>query len=66
MFAAHDTTSTALARMLHLLALHPDVQNELRRETINARAERDGADMSYDELMALPALDAFVRESLRL
>ena len=64
--AAHGTTSSALARTLHVLALHPREQAELRKEIILARVERDGADLSYDEVMGLPYLDAVVRESLRL
>ncbi|KAH9034585.1 cytochrome P450 [Lactarius pseudohatsudake] len=30
--AATDTTSSALSRILHLLALHPDIQDKLRKE----------------------------------
>ena len=44
----------------------PKEQAELRKEIILARVERDGADFSYDEVMALPYLDAVVRESMRL
>jgi cytochrome P450 len=65
-FAADHTTSTSLARILHVLALHPKEQAELRKEIILARVERGGADFSYDEVMALPYLDAVVRESMRL
>ena len=50
--------------MLHVLALHPDAQARLRKEVTAARRER--GDLAYDDLMALPYLDAFVRESLRL
>ncbi|KAH0585048.1 hypothetical protein H2248_008316 [Termitomyces sp. 'cryptogamus'] len=31
-FAATDTTSDALSHTLHLLALHPDIQERLRAE----------------------------------
>ena len=58
-----DTTSSALARALHLLAAHPDVQEKLRREIVNAR---DGQDIPYDQLVKLPYLDAVCRETLRL
>ena len=61
--AAMDTTSNALTRILHLLAHHPDVQEKLRREIIEAR---DGQDIGYDALVALPFLDAVCRETLRL
>ncbi|EMD31882.1 hypothetical protein CERSUDRAFT_88470 [Gelatoporia subvermispora B] len=62
-FAAMDTTSNALARVLHLLAEHPDIQRKLRQELIEAS---QGADMSYDDLVRLPYLDAICRETLRL
>lgn len=64
MFAAMDTTSGALARILHLLAQHPDVQEKLRQEIIEARGE-DG-DIDYDQLVSLPYLEAVCRESLRV
>ncbi|KAL5492757.1 hypothetical protein ACEPAI_4204 [Sanghuangporus weigelae] len=64
--AGQDTTSNALSRALHLLALHPDVQKCLRDDIIAARKERGGADFDYDTLMDLPYLDAFCRETLRV
>ena len=65
-FAAMDTTSNALARILHLLCLHPAVQDKLRAELVDARAAHGGEDLEYDELVALPYLDAVCRETLRL
>ncbi|KAE9394010.1 cytochrome P450 [Gymnopus androsaceus JB14] len=65
-FAAMDTTSTAMARLLHLLSRHPEVQDKLRQELIEAKHQKDGQDFSYDELVALPYLDAVCRETLRL
>ena len=62
-FAAMDTTSNALARTLQLLAEHPDVQEKLRREIVDAR---NGQDIEYDELVELPYLDAVCRETLRV
>lgn len=59
-----DTTSSALARILHLLALHPEIQNKLRKEIRDVYTDRD--DLGYDELVALPYLDAVCRETLRL
>ena len=63
--AGMDTTSNAMSRVLHLLALHPDVQDKLRAELVNAR-ETYGEDVPFDDLMALPYLDAICRETLRL
>ena len=64
-FAAMDTTSNALSRILYLLSEHPDVQERLRVEVTNAYASH-GGDMDYETLNALPYLDAVCRESLRV
>ncbi|KAM5538786.1 hypothetical protein V8D89_007508 [Ganoderma adspersum] len=65
LFAAMDTTSNATSRILHLMAQHPNVQEKLRREVVQARAAA-GGDLDYDQLHALPYLDAVCRETLRL
>ena len=65
MFAATDTTSNALARTLDLLVQHPDVQEKLRAELIEASSAA-GGDIPYDQLVDLPYLDAVCRETLRL
>ncbi|ESK90096.1 hypothetical protein Moror_7835 [Moniliophthora roreri MCA 2997] len=65
-FAAMDTTSSALARTLSLLAKNPSVQTRLRQELIQARQENNGHDLEYDELVSLPYLDCICRETLRL
>jgi len=62
-FAAMDTSSNTLARILHILAERPDVQRRLREEIM---AAQKGEDLSYNELMQLPFLDAICRETLRL
>ena len=63
-FAAMDTTSSALARILHILSTRLDVQSKLRQEIVDARSHH--GNLEYDELVALPYLDAVCRESLRL
>ncbi|KAJ3838143.1 cytochrome P450 [Lentinula raphanica] len=65
-FAAMDTTSSAMARLLHLLSRHPEVQNKLRQELVEARTQNGGNDLTYKELTELPYLDAVCRETLRL
>lgn len=60
-----DTTSNALSRILHLLALHPDVQQKLRAEIVEAQGG-DYSDIPYDDLVKLPFLDAVCRETLRV
>ncbi|KAJ6614640.1 cytochrome P450 [Mycena sp. CBHHK59/15] len=59
--AATDTTSSAMSRFLHILAMHPDVQEKLRAEILAASDHLD-----HDTLVALPYLDSVVREILRL
>ncbi|KAM5542771.1 hypothetical protein V8D89_003732 [Ganoderma adspersum] len=63
--AGVDTTSNALSRVLHLLCQHQDVQDKLRAE-IRGAIEQYGVETPYDELSALPYLDAVCRETLRL
>lgn len=53
-----------MSRILHLLCLHPEVQDRLRREVTEARAAH--GDLLYDEISALPYLDAVCREALRV
>ncbi|KAI0047420.1 cytochrome P450 [Auriscalpium vulgare] len=76
--AGFDTTTSATCRILHILATKPDVQNRLRREIrqgkLEYRASQGLSDehgwedvhLPYDSLMALPYLDAVVRETLRV
>jgi len=59
-----DTTSGALARTLHLLAEHPNVQDTLRQEITKARQGR--RDLKLEEIDGLIYLDAVCRETLRL
>ena len=61
---ASDTTSNALAVTLMLLGEHPDVQQRLRDEILDAFDEQQNVD--YDKLVSLPYLDAVCRETLRL
>ncbi|OCH93349.1 cytochrome P450 [Obba rivulosa] len=62
-FAAMDTTSNALSKTLNLLAEHPEAQEKLRQELVEA--SQDG-DIPYDDLVHLPYLDAVCRETLRI
>ncbi|KAA1472336.1 cytochrome P450 [Dentipellis sp. KUC8613] len=63
-FAAMDTTTSALSRIFQALAEHPDAQDKLRAELLQAGT--GGEDLGYDELNELPYLDAVTRETLRL
>ena len=59
-----DTTSSAIARVLCLLSIHQDVQSKLRQEIVEVRNLYEN--LNYDNLLALPYLDAICRETLRL
>ena len=63
-FSATDTTSSALSRVLYLLSLHPHVQDKLREEL--KRAYEDNEELTYDQLVSLPYLEAICRETLRV
>ncbi|KAF9230508.1 cytochrome P450 [Melanogaster broomeanus] len=63
-FVATDTTSGALSRTLLTLAQHPEAQDRLREELKQAKADK--GNLSYDDLVNLPYLDAVCRETLRL
>ena len=65
LFAGTDTTSTVLTTILSLLAKREDLQDKLRDELIEARRYY-GEEVPYDELSALPLLDAIIRETLRV
>lgn len=56
------TRSTSTTWALYALSLHKDVQVKLREELLDVATIQP----SMDELNALPYLDAFVHEVLRL
>jgi cytochrome P450 len=62
MMAAHDTTTSALSSLVHLLLENPEWQ-ERAREEIRARGP---APVSWDDRGALPVLDRCFDEALRL
>ncbi|KAJ6540824.1 cytochrome P450 [Mycena vulgaris] len=67
-FGAQDTSSSALSRILHMLAIRPDVQHTIRQEICVARGSDapSEARLSLEQLSALPWLDAVIKETLRL
>ncbi|KAF8554640.1 cytochrome P450 [Imleria badia] len=60
--AGHETTSTATTWALYAMTNAPEIQTKLREELLSVDTETP----SMDELMALPYLDAVVRETLRV
>lgn len=60
-FGGYETTATIMAWALHELALHPEIQEELRREVTAS-----SSDPSFEDLYhGLPLLSAVVNETLR-
>ncbi|KAL7277259.1 hypothetical protein ACG7TL_009112 [Trametes sanguinea] len=75
--AGQETTTSALARLLWVLAQEPPAQTRLRSEVREAKitharasgmneSEWQRVSLPYDVLIGLPYLDAVVRETLRL
>ena len=64
LFAGTDTSANSLSRILCMLASHPNAQDKLREELIEAGAP--DASLPYEVLDHLPFLDAVCRETLRL
>ncbi|KAF8556684.1 cytochrome P450 [Imleria badia] len=60
--AGHETTSTAVTWALYAMTQAPEVQTKLRDELLSVDTDTP----SMDELMALPYLDAVLRETLRM
>jgi len=62
--AGTETTSSALSRIIQLLSLHPHVQDKLREELKTAHEQNE--ELTYDQLVSLPYLEAVCRETLRV
>lgn len=62
--AANVTSSRAISMVLYNLSNRPDLQDRLREEIMGAKAA-SGGKLSFDQLEALPIMDAVVRETLR-
>lgn len=63
LFAAHDTTTSTLTHMMYYLARYPEWQQRIREE---GRAVNAAGPLGYDDLPALPLLEAAFFESQRL
>uniref|UniRef100_A0AC35TTB6 Cytochrome P450 n=1 Tax=Rhabditophanes sp. KR3021 TaxID=114890 RepID=A0AC35TTB6_9BILA len=64
LLAGFETTSNALVFACYYLAKHPEIQQTLYNEIIDAFGE-DG-DITYDKVLKLPYLNAVYKENLRL
>jgi len=64
--AGHDTTASALAATLGLVACHPTVQDRVREEVLAAQGDGTEGPPGAAVLRDLEYTDAVVREALRL
>ncbi|DBA96280.1 TPA: hypothetical protein ACH3X3_002462 [Trebouxia sp. C0006] len=65
LFAAHDTTASALTMLLRYLKEQPNVLQKLRAEQRQVICER-GSKLNKDTLAIMPYADATIKEALRL
>ena len=63
-FAGHDTTAGTATIALHFLAHNPKWQAAIRQEVIEACGKTES--ISLEQLENLPALNATIKETLRL
>jgi cytochrome P450 len=62
LFAAHDTTTSALTMTMHLLAANQDWQKQLREQIVSTNIDA----LNYDQLDSLPLIDYTFNEVLRM
>ena len=62
LFAAHDTTTSALTMVMHLLACNQDWQEQLRDQILSSEIN----ELDYDQLGAIPLIDYTFNEVLRM
>jgi len=62
--AATETTSSAIANIILLLAMHPEIQERVYQELHQVFPEQESY-VSYEEMMKLNYLDMVIKETLR-
>lgn len=66
LLAGYETTSTALAYTSWLLAAHQNVQRQLQLEADEYSQKHSESDLTAEDVLNLPYLDAVFHESLRV
>ncbi|WP_093910909.1 cytochrome P450 [Streptomyces sp. cf386] len=66
LLAGHETTATALAFALHLLARHPEEQRRVRDEVDRVLGGPGGRAPTAEDMEALPYLTMVLKEAMRL
>lgn len=62
LFAAHDTTASALSHMIYYTAKHPEWQQKMREECLALNKDT----IEYDDLKSFPTIDLVFDEAQRL
>lgn len=66
LIAGSDTTSNSSCAITYYLAQNPEAQGKLQKELDEAAGLDDNPVLSYDQVKALPYLEACINEGLRL
>ncbi|KAK7501782.1 hypothetical protein BaRGS_00006868 [Batillaria attramentaria] len=66
LFAGHETSSTALSWLLHLLTQNLDYQVRVQEEVESVLKDRDSTDVTWADLSKLETLTCCMKEALRL
>lgn len=61
----YDTTRLTLSYWFYLMATHPDVQEKMRSEVLQA-AEADGGDLSHQTVTSLSYTNQVLSETMRM
>ncbi|KAI9034708.1 cytochrome P450 [Hyaloraphidium curvatum] len=64
LFAGYETTAGTTTVLMHFLATHPDWQQRIRKE-LDEAVGRD-AEPTLEQLETMPALNAVIKETLRM
>lgn len=66
MVAGHETSANMLSWCLYLMGTRPDLQDKVRKEIMDLVERTPGGEPSFAEIDALPYLECFMKESLRV
>lgn len=65
LIAGHETTATTISYALLLLAIHPDIQDQLFAE-LHSVYETQDQETTYEIMQKLDLLDRVIKETMRL
>lgn len=65
LIGGHETTASTMAYAILMLAMHPNVQEQLFNE-LRSKYDTQGQETTYEKMLSLPLLDRVVKETMRL